>query len=167
MPTANAVEVPSRGYANVFDLRVKGDEKTHGVGPGSQYIGGYSGMGWYNFFVDHKTGEKYKVHCWDGVNGGKDAYSDKDEEWRHKCYEAIIARTHAETKTGQTVVCISRNEWVVMQGFIHCTWLESEEGKRDGEQSKEDALNGGFVGMCRGIPVVCDLKREDMLPPRE
>ena len=167
MPTATAVEIPSRGYADVFDLRIEGDGKTHGVGAGSQYIGGYSGMGWYEYFIDRNTGEKYKVHCSDGVNGGKDAHTDKDCKWRHDCYLAIIERTHAETKTGQTVVYISRNEWVIMQGFDHGKWLETAEGLRDGEQSKENVIEGGFIGMCRGIPVVCDLKRVDKLPPRE
>lgn len=167
LPTATAVQIPSRNYADVFDLQVEGDEKTHGVGAGADYIGGYSGIGWYQYFIDRNTGEKYKVHCSDGVNGGKDAYTYKDTKWRHDCYSAIIERTHAETKTGQTVVYISRNEWVIMRGFMHRVWLESEEGKHDGEQSNENALLGGFVGMCRGIPVVCDLNRGDMLPPRE
>ena len=167
MTTATAVEISSRRFADVFDLRVEGDEQVHGVNFSRHAIGGAYGIGWYEYFVDAKTDEKYIVHCSDGVNGGKDAHTDEDCKWRHDCYLTIIARTHAETKTGQTAIYISRNEWVIMQGFMHCMWLESEEGKRDGEQSKEDALNGGFVGMCRGIPVVCDLKREDMLPPRE
>lgn len=167
MQTAIAVEIPSRHRADVFDLRVEGNEQSHGVNPSRDAIGGYYGIGWYEYFIDRNTGEKYKVHCSDGVYGGNDAYTNKDCEWRQKCYCAIIERTHAETKTGQTVVYISRNEWVIMEGFIHCTWLESEEGKHNGEQSKENVLLGGFVGMCRGIPVVCDINREDMLPPRE
>lgn len=161
------VEIPSRHRADVFDLRVEGDGKTHGVGAGSEYIGGYSGMGWYEYFIDRNTGEKYKVHCSDGVDGGNDAHTYKDRQWMHDSYLAIIERTHAETKTGQTAVYVSRNEWVIMRGFIHCVWLESEEGKHDGEQSKENVIEGGLIGVSHGIPVICDPKREDMLPTRE
>ena len=160
-------EFPSRHHADVFDLRVEGQKQTHGVGFGNEYIGGCSGIGWYEYYRDRNTSEVYKVHCSDGVNGGKDAYTDKDMGWRQDCYDAIIARTHTETKTGQTVIYVSRNEWVIMNEFIHAVWLESAEGKHDGKQSKENALEGGFIGMCRGIPVVCDLNREDILPPRE
>lgn len=167
MATAAVVEISLRQFADIFDLRVDGDEQVHGVNHSREAIGGSFGIGWYEYFIDAKTGEKYQVHCSDGVCGGKDAHTDKDREWREKCYCAIIERTHAETKTGQTAIYVSRNEWVIMQGFMHCTWLETAEGKRDGEQSKENALEGGFIGMCRGIPVICDLNREDMLPPRE
>lgn len=160
-------EVPSRHRADVFDLRVEGPKETHGVGFGNEYIGGCSGIGWWEYFRDMKTGEVYKVHCSDGVNGGNDSYTDKDMMYRRRCFDAIVARTHAETKTGQTVIYVSKNEWIIMDNHAHYSWLESAEGKRDGEQSKENALEGGFIGMCRGIPVVCDLKRKDMLPPRE
>lgn len=157
MLTETTVQILTRDFAHVFDVRVRSSKNTHGVP---------FGIGWYEYYADRNTGEKYKVHCSDGVYSGKSAHTNDDLRWLEQCYNAIIARTHNETKAGQTTIYISRNEGAIMNNFTHAKWLESEVGKLDGKQSNIYLLEGGFVGMCRGIPVVCDLKREDALPPR-
>jgi hypothetical protein len=157
--------VPGRPFADVFDLRVEGPSERHGVSLGSEYIGGYGGIGWYEYFRDAITGEIYRVHCSDGVDGGKDAHSDQDGAWLGKCYSAIVKRCHLEASLGHSEIYISRNERTIMQDMTHSVWLESSPKKNDGEQSR-DGLEGGLVGHCHGIPVICDLAREDDLPPR-
>jgi len=158
-------ELPLRRWAGVFDLPVQGDESTHGVDPSPDAIGGCYGIGWYEYFKDANTGEVYRVHCSDGVNGGKDAYSEKDACWRYDIHDAIVTRCHEAAKNSMAEVRISRNERVVMQGFTHARWLESSKGACDGEQSS-NGLEGGLVGRCCGIPVICDLNQGDNFPPR-
>ena len=156
---------PRRTFAGVFDLRVEGDENAHGVGQSNDAIGGFYGVGWYEYFKDAETGQVYRVHCSDGVNGGKGAHSDTDENWLNAIHYAIVARCHKEAKSGATEIRISRNERVVMQGFDHRFWLKSSEGACDGQQSN-DGLEGGLVGHCLGVPVICDMDQEDNFSPR-
>ena len=165
MPETN--QFPHRRYAGVFDLRIREEVETatHGVDPSPDAIGGYYGMGWYERYEDADTGEVYEVHCTDGVNGGKSARLPGDEEWLSQCYWAIVERSQRDAKIGCRQINLSLNELKVMRGFTHAVWLQSEEGKTDGQQS-ETGLNGGLVGHCRGVPVMCDLKQEDNLPLR-
>jgi hypothetical protein len=156
--------IPSRHRANMFDIPVKGDGSTHGVDASSEAIGGYYSMGWYKHFKDAETGEVYRVHCSDGVYGGNGSYTNEDERWRQVIYYALVARCHELAKSGVSEIRISRNERVCMQGFTHVVWLESEDGLCDGKQS-QDGLEGGFVGHCLGIPIICDLDQEDDYPP--
>jgi len=160
----------SRPYAGVFDLRVNGLVQ-HNSGPyDPDYIGGSSGINWWEYFEDAETGEIYKVYCCDGVNYSKDALSPDDTEWLHECYDAIVARCAAQARTqgptDQSPMYVSRNERAIMQSFSHTKWLASLDDKCDGKQSNE-GLEGGFVGYCRGIPVICDLARKDQLSPRK
>jgi len=156
---------PLRRWAGVFDFPVEGENTTHGVDPSSDAIEGYYGLGWHEYFRDARTGEVYRVRCSDGVNGGKGAYSDDDARWRNAIYNAIVARCHEAARDGATEIRISRNERAVMQGFTHAVWLESSERAADGKQSN-DGLEGGLVGHCLGVPVVCDLDLKDNLPPQ-
>ncbi len=158
-------EIPNRPFAGVFDLPTSGPSKEHGVDPGSDYIGGYGGVGWYQYYIDSQTGETYSVRCTDGVNGGRGPYSESDQQWRHRCYWAIIQRSRREATSGKSEIRISRNERAIMQDVTHRFWLESGPDKRDGVQS-EEGLNGGFVGHCYGVPVICDLEKEDVFPPK-
>jgi hypothetical protein len=50
-----------------------------------------------------------------------------------------------------------------MRRFTHYMWLESASGANDGQDSKE-GLEGGLVGHCHGVPVICDLSQKDDLP---
>lgn len=162
--TAPAV-IPNRTFAGLFDLSTDGPTNDHGVCPGSEYIGGYGGVGWYQYYTDAKTGEVYSVRCTDGVNGGRGPRSDANEEWLTRCYYEVISRCHREAKLGKTEIRISRNERAVMHGMTHDRWLASAPGLMDGVQSKE-GLDGGFVGHSHGVPVICDLEKEDEFPPR-
>lgn len=159
----------SRSYAGVFDLRVEGPTETRSQGYNPEYIGGSSGISWYEYFEDAATGEIYKVYCSDGVNYSKESRSPRDAVWLHDCYDAIVARCAAQARahapTDESPIFISRNERVIMQGFTHAKWLASLDDKSDGKQSNE-GLDGGFVGHCRGVPVICDLTLKDQLPPR-
>ena len=74
---ATTKSLDNRRYAHPFDRPVKSDSATHGVSPSPDAIGGYYGIGWYQTFRDHLTGELYRVHCSDGVNGGKSAHTDE------------------------------------------------------------------------------------------
>ena len=162
----NPDQMAQREYAGVFDLRI-GTSNSHGYGSfGSEYIGGCSAIGWWEYFMDSTTGEVYKVHCWDGIDGGKDSHSDRDRSWLHACYRAIVMKCHTEAETGQTVIWLSRHERVIMEGFTHHGWLDTEPNEKYARQSHGGLGDDGFVGMCRGIPVVCDDNREDLLPPR-
>lgn len=154
----------SRSFAGVFDVKI-GNSETQGHGPDSDAIGGFRGMGWYDYYRDAETGEEYQVYCWDGVDGGTIGLTDADEAWAQRCYEEILRRTHALTEAGAAKVRISRNERALMQRYTHATWLRSGPGKFDGKQS-QDGLEGGLVGYCDGVPIICDLEQEDNLPPR-
>jgi len=157
-------QISSRHRAGMFDLPIKGDPNTHGVDSSPEAIGGYYGVGWYEYFVDAKTREVYRVHCSDGVNGGNGAYTNEDERWRSAIYYDVIRRCHEAAKSGATEICISRNERICMEKFVHAVWLESEEGQHDGKQSV-DGIEGGFVGHCHGVPLICDLDQKDDFPP--
>jgi len=151
------VELASRRYANVFDLPIEGPENVRGCDASNEAIGGCYGVGWNEYFQDANTGEQYVVNCSDGVNGGKGAYSDKDEGVRQEYYQALCVRFREEAASGALEIRISRNERFVMQGFTHAALLESGHDQLDGKQSKE-GLEGGLVGHFHGIPVICDLE---------
>jgi hypothetical protein len=155
-------EVASRNFAGVFDIPIS-ESDAYGIQESNEAIGGHYGIAWKEYFRDAGTGEVYSVHCRDGVHGGKGAYSDKDEEWRQACYYAIIERSHQEAGSGATVIKISRNERILMQGLTHKKWLETAKESHDGQQS-QNGLDGGSVGECWGIPIICDLQQEDNLP---
>jgi hypothetical protein len=146
---------PSRTYANLFDLPIVGPDE-HG--------GGETSMWWMSYFKDSATGEIYKVRCWDGENGGRGAYSEKDEAFRQKYYYWLLDRFKDAAKTSVSEIRISRNERALMQGFTHAALLESADGA-NGKQSN-DGLEGGLVGHFHGIPVICDLELADNLPSR-
>ena len=164
----NPEQMEQRRFAGVFDLRV-GTSDSHSYGSfGYEYISGSSAVGWWEFYQDSQTGVVYKVHCWDGMDGGKDAHTDQDNAWLTKCYRTITERCRAESQTGQTVILLSRNEWVIMASLAHQGWLDLEPGEKYARQRKaEEGLDDGFIGMCGGVPVVCDQTAEDRLPPRE
>lgn len=163
--TANQ-QIPTRSYAHPLDIPLERESEPRGHDPSPDAIGGYYGIRWEEFFQDRNSGQVYKVSCTDGVNGGKGAYLPRDEAWRLKCFDTIQKNCRDEIKAGSEEIRISRNERVVMQGFIHRFWLESAEGKGDGKQS-DQGLEGGLVGYCLGVPVICDLEMADRLPPRE
>ena len=163
--TTATVEAKSRHYAHVLDIQVPVPANTHGVSPSSDAIGGYYGIGWYSYFRDGNTGEIYKVHESDGVHGGKGAYRDAEEKWRHDIYyNVLIPRFRKVAADGGTEITISRNERVAIQGFTHAVLLESEEGKADGKQS-DAGLEGGLVGRYHGIPVMCEVNQDEVLAP--
>lgn len=151
-------EIPTRTWAGIFDFRVEGPTNQRDENHSPDAIGGAYAIGWDDYFQDAKTGEVYCVHASDGVNGGKSTYSHADEQYRETCYRAIVKRTRDQAASGVSEIRISRNERALMDGFIHTGWLD--EG-----QSKE-GCEGGFVGHCKGVPVICDLESADDLPAR-
>lgn len=150
----------SRRFAHVLDLRVDGPSEPHQCQFGSEFIGGCGGAAWYEYFRDRSTGETYRVRCFDGVNNTKGSFSEVDEARLNRCYFSIIARCHAQADGGAQEVRISLNELIIMRRFTHQEWLESAPGARDGVDSKE-GLDGGQVGHCHGVTVVCDLTLKD------
>jgi hypothetical protein len=153
--------LPSKHYADPLDEPVRGPKNTHGVHPSPDAIGGYYGIGWYEYFRDRNTGELYHVHCSDGVNGGKGAYSDKDEQWRERCFKSIKERTLIEADHGVEVIRLTRNEWVVTLGFTRHNWLD--EGDDPVVDSTDD---GTVVGHIKGLPVVIDNVYDELPYPR-
>src|SRR5437868_1459039 len=105
--TAIAQEISIRGYANVLDLQADGPSETRKCDHAPEAIGGAYGVEWWEYYTDHVTGEIYKVSCWDGVNGGKTAYSINDTIWRNLCYGRLLARFRNAKKTGQTEIRLS------------------------------------------------------------
>lgn len=164
--------IESRHFAGALDEPIDdptGKNEKWGCNPSSEAIGGYYGIAWYEFFRDVETREIYKVRCSDGVNGGKGAHSNEDEDWRQQCYEAIVARTHREARARARAIRISRNEWNIMKSRTHARWLESAERKTDGKQA-DRTIQEGLIGHCwgtPGIPVIVDPNKEDNLPPRQ
>src|SRR3989344_4367931 len=55
----NVSRSPSRHIAGIFDLPIPGPSERSDVA---------TGIEWWDYFKDAKTGETYKVRCWDGVN---------------------------------------------------------------------------------------------------
>jgi len=159
-------KVSTRRYAHPFDRPVRGDASTHGVDPSSDAIGGYYGVGWYEYFIDHKTGERFRVHCSDGVNSGKAAHPDSVLPWMQEMMNAILARTIEEAKAGAREIRISTPEWNIMLGHVHEGWLDLKPGQKypDGDRG----LDEGCIGHCRGVPVIVDPRRENPLgdPPK-
>ncbi len=156
--------VVTRIYAHPFDRPVEGLVDRHGVSPSLDAVGGCYGMGWYSYFLDHTTGERFRVHCSDGVYGGKDAYPDHVLEWMEERYLAIKKRTIAEAVAGVREIRISTPEWHIMLTRIHVGWLDGEDtAKKCGHRM----LDVGQIGTCRGIPVILDPQMENPLgePP--
>lgn len=165
MPNPSVRTLPSRQFAHPFDrpVKVEGDEQTHGVDPSSEAIGGFYGIGWYEAFKDHQTGQLYIVHCSDGVNRGKSAHSQRDMEWMEAMRKRIVAHT-----TNQRIgpIKISTHEWAIMLHFSFSGWLDSlpgEELKIVGDPNRH--LDEGQIGTINGLAVVVDPKAGDNLPP--
>jgi hypothetical protein len=150
-------KTPTRHYAHPFDRPVDGPADQHGVNPSPDAIGGYYGLGWYQYYLDHKTGERFKVHCSDGVNGGKDAYPDHILGWMEKQYLAIKKRTIAEAEAGAAEVRLSTAEWNIMLTRIHVGWLDGQDTTKD---RGHRLLDEGRIGTCRGVPVIVDAELE-------
>lgn len=155
----NAQRVPQRCYAHPFDrpFRMGSDNQTHGVGRDSDAIDGYTGIGWYEGFRDHQTGELFCVHCSDGVNGGKDAHTDKNLGWMEQCRVSIIERTKREAQSGVNPIHISSNEWAVMLNFTFAMWLDALEGQQYvtvGDACRH--LDSGQIGTINSVPVIVD-----------
>ena len=157
-------KVPFRTYAHVFDRPMK-ESEAHGCDPSPDAIGGCFGIGWTEFFRDHRTGEVFGVSCSDGVNGGKSSHSDEDLMFRQECFKHIEQRTHQQVADDAKEIRISSHEWNLMMGFTHISWFESKDGARDGQQA-DRAIREGLIGHCCGIPVIVDLEKADDLPPR-
>lgn len=165
MTIAITSEVPTRQYAHVLDVQIPGPDEVRGCDASRDAIGGYYGIQWYSYFCDRTTGEIYKVCQSDGVNGGKSAYRDIDEQWRQDVYYNVLRpRFKKMAEMGEAQITISRSERIVMQGFVHATMLETAAGACDGKQS-DTGLEGGLVGHYHGIPVICDINQDDTLPP--
>ena len=159
-------EIQSRMYADPLDRPVQSldNDHTHGVGRDSDAIGGFRGIGWYEYFRDRQTGLLYRVHCSDGVNGGKSAHADNDLKWILDSREKILRRTRNEAASGVEFIELSSNEWALMLGRIHSDWLDLKAGQThaDGDRAKDE----GLIGHIRGIPVMVNPKKEDRLPLR-
>jgi len=163
-----AVQLQTRQFAHPFDRRVitENDAETHGVGRNSEAIGGYTGIGWYETYRDRLTGELYRVHCSDGVNGGKSAHSDEDCGWMESCRRDIIKRTKHEAELGVYPIFISSNEWAVMCKFIFALWLDYMEGQK--YTTVGDAnhhLDSGVIGTINNVPVIVDPCMEFQFTP--
>jgi hypothetical protein len=143
-----------RLYAHPFDRTTEGPADQHGVGRSNEAIGGYFGIGWYSYFLDHRTGERFRVHCSDGVYGGKDAYPDSILPWMEVQYRAIIDRTIAEAEAGVSEIRISTQEWNIMLTRVHTGWLDGEDTRKHISQDE------GQIGTCRGVPVIVDTKMD-------
>lgn len=156
--------LPVREYAHPFDRPIQGEDSTHGVSPSSDAIGGYYGLGWYQHFEDHRTGERFRVHCSDGTYGGKDAHSDQDLRWLDQCREHIKRRTAREVKAGAAEVRLSTIEWHLMLNFTADGWID----RRPGQQSTQvdRTLREGLIGHSQGVPVIVDPTQEPNLPER-
>ncbi len=158
-------QVPVRRYAHPFDRPVEGNKSSHGVDPSPDAIGGYYGMGWYEYFVDHKTGERFRVHCSDGVNGGKGTHPDSVMPWMQHQMDDILARTIEEARAGASEIRISTPEWNIMLGRVHHGWIDLKPDQKypDGDRT----LDEGQIGTCHGVPVIVDPKMENPLgePP--
>lgn len=143
-----------RPYAHPFDRPIKGDQQTHGVNPSQDAIGGYYGVGWYETFCDHRTGECFRVLCSDGVYGGKLSHPDEDLEWMELCRRDIIKRT-GRNATECGCISLSSAEWAVMLNFTFELWLDplpGEKLKTVGDANRH--LDRGQIGAINGIPVI-------------
>ncbi len=153
--------VPTRMYAHIFDQPIQGDPDQHAVDRSPDAIGGAYGIGWYEYFRDHQTGENYRVNCSDGVNGGKGSLSPADLTWSQKCYNHIRSRTEKEADA-EITVRMSSNEWAIMCKHTFYSWLDDTE-----DCSRVRSQNHGPVGTIKGTLVRVDPTKEDDLPPRD
>jgi hypothetical protein len=155
--------VVERTYAGRLDKRVDGpDNSVHGHHLSPEAIGGYYGIGWYEYFEDRETGEIYRVHCYDGVYRSKSSYTDEDEIWRENQYELIVARTKLEAVRGAKRIYLSTNEWILMQGFTHAYWLDPKDGEEFARQT-DNSIEQGRIGYVKGVPVIVRTDKKDNL----
>ena len=156
-----------RHYAHPLDKTVDGPAEEHGVGPNRNAIGGCEGIGWYEYFEDRQTREVYRVHCSDGVNGGKDPHSPQATRWLNEQYRFIIDRTQKEARSGQhEIVKISNDEWSIMSRFTHAAWFDPEPYKKYAKDADKN-LKKGKIGTINGVPIVIDPEMKSPLstPP--
>ncbi len=154
-----------RGRAGLTDRPIDHKSEHHGVGRGSEYIGGYSGIGWYEVYRDRNTGVLYKVHCFDGVNGGNSAHSREVEEHIEQLYAQIKERTKAAAADAAAAIVLSTGEWHIMLKRTFAYWLDNmpgEQYKTTGDGNRH--LDEGQIGTINGIPVIVDPKREWTIP---
>ena len=71
-------ELPTRQFAEKTHTSL-GSTDSWGINRSNEAIGGYYGIAWYEAFEDGQ-GVRYKVYCWDGINGGKLPYRQEAEE---------------------------------------------------------------------------------------
>ncbi len=158
-------KLPYRHYAHPFDRPVEAKSAHHGVGRDSDAIGGYTGIGWYEVFRDRTTNELYRVHCSDGVYGGKSAHHDDDLAWMDDCRKRIHRRTKDEAARGVSEVKLSSAEWAILLTHVFTFWLdksEREPNKTVGDSNRH--LDEGRVGTINGVSVVVDPKQKNPLP---
>ena len=151
------LEVPVRISAGVFDLNIPSPsqkDESFGVGASPDAIGGYYGVGWYEYFRDSKTGEIYKVSCSDGVNGGHGPYSRRDEEWLEAAENHILDRCRNWMRVGGKAAEVSPNEATILRKQAPRCWEICEDGLMQGKS------------YLAGITVVVDSTRTDDLPSR-
>jgi hypothetical protein len=151
----NQKNMKERRYAHPFDRQSSGPEDVRGVDRSSDAIGGYYGVGWSEYFICHKTGEKYRVYCSDGVYGGKDSLDPDDREWLQEMQSHIIHRTMTQPRGP---IKISQREWVIMLWRTLNGWLDSESF--EGNKSKTE----GVIGTIKGVQVIVDPNYDDNLP---
>lgn len=66
---AQIKELPTRQFAERSHTKLGGTD-SFGINRSVNAVDGYYGIAWYEAFEDDQ-GKRYKVYCWDGVNGGK------------------------------------------------------------------------------------------------
>lgn len=90
-------KVKGRLWADRKDKSIpEADYKKHGIqdrgatghDPSPDAIGRFFGMQWYEYFICRKTGDLYKVLCYDGANRSKGAYDEEAEERDRRKKEA-------------------------------------------------------------------------------
>ena len=166
----NFNRLTTRQFAHPFDrpIRIANDNETHGVGRNSDAVGGYNRIGWYETFQDRKTGELYRVHCSDGingVNGGKSAHEDCDLGWMESRQRDIIYRTTQTAKQSHEPIQMSSAEWALMLNRIFVGWLDNipnEKFRTVGDSNRH--LDNGQIGTINGVPVIVIPSLEDCLP---
>ncbi|MDG1949797.1 MAG: hypothetical protein P8J32_03170 [bacterium] len=148
----------SRQFAHIFDTQVFPEigNGEHGTNRGSDYIGGYGGVGWYEYYRCYRTDHIYVVYCTDGVNGGSPSHNLRHLIWAHSAREYIQKRTRLISR-GE--IRISWREWCLMSGH---NWLDPSHNHT--HQSQHPREVEGVVGTFNGRRVIVDPKYRDDLP---
>ncbi len=76
LPDEEIRSLPHRQYAEKHHRQI-GESDHWGHHPSPEAIGGYYGIAWYAVFEDPETGERYNVHCTDGVYGGSGPFREE------------------------------------------------------------------------------------------